>query len=220
MQTTEKQNGTAKTGKSAGAAGSGNVRTVVMVGMLAAVSFVLMFFDFSIPIMPSFIKMDISDLPALLGSFALGPVAGAATCLVKNLLHLLRTSTGGVGELSNFILGCALVVPAGLIYSKFKTRRGGISGGVAGAVVMGAVSVVTNYFLVYPVYFNFMPEEAIIAAYQAINPNVSDLFSALLWFNMPFTFVKGMLCVALSAVLYKPLSPIIKGTRSRMLSNR
>lgn len=186
-------------------------RRLTSIGMLSAVSFVLMFFDFSVPLMPSFIKMDISDLPALIGSFALGPIDGMIIALVKNLLHLLRTSTGGVGEISNFILSAAFVMTAGFIYKANKTRKGAIIGSIAGAVVMALFSIVSNYYFVYPVYTAFMPMEAIIGAYQAINPNVNGLLQALVMFNMPFTFIKGMVCVLITLLIYKKISPIIKG---------
>ena len=185
---------------------------MTMVGMLSAISYVLMFFDFSVPFMPVFIKMDLSELPALIGSFALGPVAGVAICLVKNLLHLLQTSTGGVGELSNFILGASFVFTAGMIYKFKKNKKGAIIGALVGAVVMAVVSLFSNYYLVYPVYTKFMPLEAIIAAYQEINPGVDGLWSCLIMFNMPFTFVKGMFSVIITLLVYKRLSPIIKGT--------
>ena len=98
--------------------GTTNVRKMTMTGLLSAVAFLLMFFDFSVPLMPAFIKMDLSELPALIGSFAMGPVAGVVICLIKNILHLMKTSTGGVGELSNFILGAVFVFTAGMIYKK------------------------------------------------------------------------------------------------------
>ena len=181
--------------------------------MLSAVSIVLMQFDFSVPFMPSFIKMDLSDLPALIGSFAMGPLYGVLIALVKNLLHLLRTSTGGIGELSNFLLSALFVLPAGLIYQRNKTKKRAIIGAIAGAVCMAVFSVVTNYFIVYPVYTAFMPMETIIAMYQAILPKIKDgdLLSCLLIFNMPFTFVKAMLSVVITLLIYKPLSPIIHG---------
>ena len=181
--------------------------------MLSAVSIVLMQFDFSVPFMPSFIKMDLSDLPALIGSFSMGPLYGVIIALVKNLLHLLRTSTGGIGELSNFLLSALFVLPAGLIYQRNKTRKRAIIGAVVGAVCMAVFSVITNYFIVYPVYTAFMPMETIIAMYQAILPKIKDgdLLSCLVIFNMPFTFVKAMLSVAITLLIYKPLSPIIHG---------
>lgn len=187
-------------------------RNLAMVGMLSAVSFILMFLQFSIPVMPSFIKLDISELPALLGAFAMGPVEGVMICLIKNLIHLVRTSTGGVGELSNFLLGAVFVFVAGFIYQKKKTRTGAIIASVSGALAMAVFSVASNYFLVYPFYTNFMPMEAIIGAYQLINPKVENLLQALIWFNMPFVFCKGMLDVLITFLIYKPLSPIIKGT--------
>ena len=188
-------------------------RYLVISAMLSAVSIVLMQFDFSVPFMPSFIKMDLSDLPALIGSFSMGPLYGVIIALVKNLLHLLRTSTGGIGELSNFLLSALFVLPAGLIYQRNKTRKRAIIGAVVGAVCMAVCSVITNYFIVYPVYTAFMPMETIIAMYQAILPKIKDgdLLSCLVIFNMPFTFVKAMLSVAITLLIYKPLSPIIHG---------
>ena len=192
-----------------------NVRAMTMTGMLSAIAFLLMFFDFSVPFMPSFIKMDLSELPALIGSFALGSVSGVAICLIKNLLHLMKTTTGGVGELSNFILGATFVFTAGMIYKHKKNKKSAIIGSLVGAVAMAVVSVFSNYYLVYPVYTKFMPLDAIIAAYQAINPNVDGLWACLICFNMPFTFVKGLFSVIITLLIYKRLSPIIKGTQTR-----
>lgn len=190
-----------------------SARMIAMTGMLSAIAFILMYLQFNVPLMPSFIAMDLSELPALIGAFAMGPVQGVVICLVKNLLHLTRTSTGGVGELSNFILGAVFVFTAGMIYKKHKTKKAAIIGSLAGAVVMAVMSVVTNYFIVYPVYTNFMPMEAIIAAYQAINPNVNSLLDCLIIFNLPFTFIKGMISVVITLFVYKRLSPLIKGTQ-------
>ena len=186
-------------------------RSMAAIAMLAAVSFVLMLFDFSVPFMPSFIKMDLSELPALVGAFALGPVSGVAVCLVKNLLHLFVTSTGGVGELSNFMLGAVFTGVAGWMYQRSKTRRGAFVGALAGAVCMAVVSVFSNYYIVYPVYTAFMPMEGIIAAYQAIYSGIDNLWKALILFNMPFTFVKGMLVTAVTFLIYKKIAPILRG---------
>lgn len=196
-----------------------NVRYLTMTAMLSAIAFVLMFLDFSVPFMPNFIKMDISELPALIGAFSMGPVSGIVICLIKNLLHLLITSTGGVGELSNFILGVSFVVPAGLIYRFKKTRKGALAGSLLGAVIMGLFSIVSNYFLVYPFYTAFMPMDAIIGAYNAIGSavglHVDSLLSCLVIFNMPFTILKGLLSVLITFLIYKHISPFIKGTNSR-----
>ncbi|MCD7709045.1 MAG: ECF transporter S component, partial [Clostridiales bacterium] len=136
--------------------------------MLSAIAFILMFLEFSVPFMPAFIKMDISELPALIGSFAMGPACGVLICLIKNLLHLTVTSTAGVGELSNFVLGVMFVLPAGLMYRLKKTKKMAVAASLVGAALMAVFSVASNYFVVYPFYYNFMPKETIIAAYNAI----------------------------------------------------
>lgn len=190
-----------------------NVRYLTMTAMLSAVAYILMFLDFSVPFMPSFIKMDLSELPALIGSFTFGPVCGVLICLIKNLLHLFISTTGGVGELSNFILGAVFVWPAGLIYKRKKSKQMALIGSLSGAVIMGLISVVSNYFLVYPVYYNFMDKELILASYQLIVPSVKNIFQCVVYFNMPFTVLKGLFSVLITFVVYKPLSPILKGTR-------
>ena len=188
-----------------------NVRYLTVTAMLSAVAYILMFLDFSVPFMPGFIKMDLSELPALIGSFSMGPLCGVMICLVKNVLHLFITTTGGVGELSNFILGVAFVLPAGLIYKHKKTRKTALAGSLLGAVIMAVFSVVSNYFLVYPVYYNFMPEDRILAAYQLILPSMKSILQCLICFNMPFTFVKGLFSVVITFLVYKHISPILNG---------
>lgn len=190
-----------------------NIRKMTMTAMLAAVATVLMFFSFGVPFMPSFIKLDFSELPALLAAFTFGPVSGVMVCVVKNLVNLLFTTTGGVGELSNLILGVLFVYPAGFIYQRAKTRRGALVGALIGAAVMAVMSVVTNYYFVYPVYTAFMPMEAILGMYRVINPNIKGLWDALIIFNMPFTFIKGLCSVAMSFLVYKPLSVVLKGAQ-------
>ena len=185
---------------------------LTMTAMLSAIAFVLMFFEFTVPVMPPFIKMDLSELPALLGAFAMGPVSGVMICLIKNLLHLLMSTTGGVGELSNFLLGACFVFPAGMIYQKWKGKKSAILGALAGALLMAGVSIISNYYIVYPFYYNFMTKEAILQAYQAIVPGVKGILECLVIFNTPFTLVKGLLSVAITILIYKPLSPFLKGT--------
>lgn len=189
-----------------------NVRTLAMTAILGAVATVLMFISFSLPIIPSFVKLDFSELPALIAAFTMGPVSGAVVCLIKNLVNLPFTSTGGVGELCNFLMGVTFVVPAGLIYKYRKDRIGAVAGSFVGAVVMAALSFPINYFITYPFYAATMfPMEAIMAAYQAINPNVETLTQALLWFNVPFTFFKALCSVVITFLIYKRISPLIKG---------
>ena len=188
-----------------------NVRKLVMVAMLAAVATVLMFISIPVPFMPSYIKFDFSELPALIATFSLGPVSGIMVCLVKNLVNLLQTTTAGVGELCNFLLGVSFVVPAGLIYNKMKSRKGALLGSFIGCLIMAVCSVPVNYFLVYPVYAKFMSMEAIVQMYTVLNHNVTTLLQGLLVFNMPYTFIKGLVDVACAFCIYKPLARFIKG---------
>ncbi len=191
---------------------------LTVAAMLSAVAFILMFIEFPIQMLiPAFIKMDFSDLPALLGAFALGPVYGVIISFMKNLLHIVikGTSTACVGELSNFILGAIFSAVAGYLYKHHKSRKTAIIGAVAGAVAMGVLSVPSNYFVVYPAYVQFyhMPLEAILGMYQAILPSADSLIKCLIIFNLPFTLVKGLLDAVLCMLIYKPLSPILHGRR-------
>lgn len=194
------------------AAARSRTHRLTVTAMLSAVAAVLMFVDFSVPFMPAFIKMDVSELPALLASFSIGPWYGAAVCLIKNLINCLRTSTGCVGELSNFLLGAIFVVPAGMIYQRFqnrKSRKGALIGALVGAAAMAILCVPVNYYLTYPIYSKFMPIDVIVGMYQAIRPSANGLWDCLVTFNAPFTFMKGLLDVALCFLIYKPLSPLL-----------
>ena len=195
-----------------------SVRTITGCGMLSAIAFILMYLEFPVFFMPSFIKFDFSDLPGLIGAFAYGPIAGVIICLIKNLLHLAFSQSMFVGELSNFILGAVFTFVAGLIYKVNKTKKRALVGGIIGAAVMGVFSVFSNYFFVYPVYYNFMPKEVIIEAYQIILSKISgmvltDILPCLLIFNLPFTIIKGLISVAISMLIYKPLSVILKANK-------
>ena len=193
-----------------------NVRYMTVTAMLSAVAFALMFFEFSIPfLVPSFIQMDLSELPALIGAFAMGPWYGVIICLIKNLIHLLITTTGGVGELSNLILGAAFVLPAGLIYQRKKTKKNAVIGSVLGAAFMALLSVASNYFIVYPVYTAFLPMDTILAMYPEILPSADTLLKCRVIFNMPFTFVKGMPGVIITLLIYKHISPSLKGVSNK-----
>ena len=175
------------------------------------------FLAFKIPIMPGFISFDFSDVPAVLASLTMGPVSGVAVCLIKNLggFLLAGSMTGGVGEVSNFFLGCLLVIPAGLIANRTgHSIKHVVLACLAGAVSMALVGVATNYFIVYPLYTAVMPMEAIIGMYQAIWSGADSLIKCLVVFNLPFTFVKGLIAVLISLPLYKRLRPIFS-SRSR-----
>lgn len=189
------------------------IRYLAVTGMLSALSAVLMMISFSVPFMPSFIKLDFSEMPALVASFSLGPWAGVVVCFVKNLVNVPFTTTGGVGELSNFLLGAAFVLPAGLIYRRRKCRGTALLGSLVGALCMAALSLPSNYFVMYPLYSKMMPIDVIIGMYQAIVPEVDGLFQCLLFFNVPFTFLKGGLDAFITFWIYKPISRLIHGKK-------
>lgn len=193
-----------------------SIRPLAVTAMLSAVGCVLMMLDFPLPMLiPSFVKMDVSELPALLASFSLGPVYGVTVCLVKNILAaLFHGSTGGIGEVCNFLIGAVFTGVAGTLYKHRKNRRNAVVASLVGAAAMALVSVPVNYFISYPVYAAmFGGIDAILAAYQELRPGTDGLLECLLVFNMPFTFVKGLIDVALCFLIYKPLSPILHGRR-------
>ena len=193
-----------------------SIRPLAVTAMLSAVGCVLMMLDFPLPMLiPSFVKMDVSELPALLASFSLGPVYGVTVCLVKNILAaLFHGSTGGIGEVCNFLIGAVLTGVAGALYKHRKNRRNAVAASLVGAAAMALVSVPVNYFISYPVYAAmFGGIDAILAAYQELRPGTDGLLECLLVFNMPFTFVKGLIDAALCFLIYKPLSPILHGRR-------
>ena len=200
---------------------------IAVTAMLSAAATVLMFLEFPIPfLIPSFVELDFSELPALLAAFSLGPVSGVVVCLVKNVIKgLLFSGTGGGGEMCNFLLGICFIIPAGLIYRYKRTRSGALMGALAGAVIMAVCSIPVNYFISYPVYTKFLPMDVIISMYQEIVqsfngllsragapfalPAVNGLLGCLIAFNAPFTLLKGLLDMGLCFLIYKPLSPLL-----------
>ena len=192
-------------------------RYIAFTAIFAALSTALMFLSFGVPFMPSFLKLDFSEVPALIAAYSLGPVSGVIVCLVKNLINMTASTTGCVGELSNFLLGCMLVVPAGMIYKYKRNRIGALVGALVGSVIMGLGSLLTNYYIVYPVYYNFLPYEAILGMYQALYPKVNDLWDCLLVINLPITIMKGLLCAVITFVIYKPVSIVMKTVEGKFV---
>ncbi len=190
-------------------------RYIAVTAILSSLAFVLQLIEIPLPmIMPTFIKFDFSDLPALIGGFSMGPICGILIEFLKNLLHgILSSQSFGVGELSNFILGAVFVGVAGWYYKTHKTKKGAMIGSLLGALAMAVVSFPSNLFVVYPVYYNFMPKETIIQAYQLIFPAVDSIEKCLLIFNVPFTFMKGIIDALITMLVYKKISPVIHGNK-------
>lgn len=187
-------------------------RLIAGCGVLIAVAVILQYIEFSVPVVPPFLKLDFSDLPEIIGAFAYGPVAGCAITIIKNLIHMAVSQSGFVGELSNAILGCVFCLVAGAYYKTHKTKKGAIIGGILGAVAMALLSVPSNYFIIYPMYYNIMglPQPVILGMYQVLLP-VKNIFEALVVFNLPFTLVKGLIDVFFCTLVYKRISILLKG---------
>lgn len=192
-----------------------NVRMLTMCALLAAVSYILAFIEFPVPLSPSFARMDLSDFPALIGAFAFGPIAGLSIEFVKNALQLLSTSTGGIGELANFIMGGSFVFTAGLIYKYRKTKKMALIACATASVVMGITAVITNYFILLPMFEMFMPMEQIIASFGEFMPFIRTKLDVVLFNAFPFTLLKGLVISVFTMLIYKKLTPILRGQSER-----
>ena len=191
-----------------------SVRKIALIGMFGAIAAVLMFIEVPLPLIaPPFYKMDLSEVPVLIGTFAMGPFAGVLIELIKILLHLLikGTSTAGVGELGNFIVGLALVLPAGLIYRVKKTRKTAIIGMITGTLIMVLAGSLINAFVLLPMYAAaFGGMEAIIAAGTAVHAGVNSVFGFVALCVAPFNLIKGIVTSLITMLLYKRISGLIK----------
>ena len=189
-------------------------RFIAGAAMLAAVACVLQYLEIPLPFMPVFLKFDFAELPVLIGTFALGPVWGIVIELLKNLIHLPVTQTMGIGELSNFITGVIYVGTAGLIYRKFRTKKGAAASMAIATLVLAIVSVPVNAFITLPLYGSMMnfPIEAIIGMSADANPLVKDKISLLLAVFVPFNLFKGTVVGIITFFVYKPISKLINRT--------
>lgn len=187
-----------------------STRTMTIISLLAAVSFVLSFIEFSVPLSPSFARMELSDFSALVGAMTMGPLAGVLVELVKNLLGLLSTSTGGVGELANFLMGGAMVYLASMIY--YKNHRPAWLVCLTGAIGMAIMAAVINYFILLPLFETFMPLDALIASIAEFIPFIHTKLDVVLWNAILFNLLKGLGSVLVALVVYPKLTPVIRRT--------
>lgn len=193
------------------------VRTLVMVAMLGAISMILMWFEIPLWFAPSFYKIDLSEVPVMIGAFALGPVAGAMIELVKILLHLVTkgTSTAFVGDAANYIIGCALVLPAGIIYKRNKSKKSAIIGMISGTLFLTVVGCFINAYVLLPAYGKAfgMPIDALVGMGTAVNPAIKSVGTFVVLAVAPFNLVKGIVVSVITMILYKYVSPILKGSQ-------
>lgn len=191
-------------------------RKLAMIGMFSAIAMILHVLDFPIFFAPGFYKMDFSELPVLIGSFAFGPVAGVMMEFVKILLKLCvkGTSTAFIGDLANFVVGCSLILPASAVYSFKKTKKSAIIACIAGTLVMTVFGTAFNAVYLLPAFSKFygMPMEAILAMGTEVNPLAKEgsIVSFVVACVAPMNLIKGTLVSVVTLLIYKPLSPIIK----------
>ncbi len=194
---------------------SEKTRRIAFIGMFAAIASVLMFIEVPLPFAPQFYKLDFSEVPVLIGTFSLGPVAGILIELIKILVHLLLkgTQTAGVGELGNFFVGCAFCVPAGLFYRRKKTKIDAIISMALGTVFLIISGCFMNAFVLLPAYAAafHMDISALIAMGTEVNAKVDSLFTFVVLCVAPFNLVKGILVSVITFVLYKRISRFVKG---------
>lgn len=190
------------------------IRNLTQIGMLSAVAVVLMLFEIPLPFAPSFYKIDFSEVPVLIGCFAMGPMAGVAIEFVKILLNLFLngTITAGVGELGNFLIGCSLCIPASVIYRKVHSRRGALVGMAVGTLCMTGIGCVVNAYLLLPAYVKAMglPMENIVGMGTAVNPKIQDLQTLVIYAVAPFNLLKGILVSLIVLLIYKKIRPLLK----------
>lgn len=191
-----------------------NARKIAVTGIFTAMAVVLMYLEFSVPFMPPFLKFDFSELPVLVGSFALGPAYGIVIELLKNLIHLPVTATSGIGEMSNFITGSIYVFAAGKFYEKHRTRKGAIISMLIATLTLGIIAVPFNYFITLPLYGSILnySTEAIVGMSAAVNPMITDKTSLVLWAFLPFNILKGLVIGFITFWVYKPISKLINNT--------
>lgn len=192
-----------------------STRTITITALLASISYILAFFEFPVPLSPSFARMDLSDIPALIGAFALGPATGVIIELIKNVLQLLSTSTAGIGELANFLIGASYVWIAGFIYKYKRTKKGAISAYIISSIVMGVVAMIVNYFILLSLFETFMPLDQLIASFSEFLPFIQTKLDVVLYNVLPFNVIKGLVVGLVTMVVYKKLTPVLKGETSR-----
>ncbi|MDI3480957.1 MAG: riboflavin transporter [Tepidanaerobacteraceae bacterium] len=188
-----------------------HTKSITKIAVLGVLAFIIMFAEFPLPMFAAFLKIDFSDVPALLAGFSMGPWAGIMVEVVKNFLHLFRSQTAFIGEAANLLTGILLVAPASLIYSMHKSKKTAIIGMLAGTLIMAVGMSVANYFIIVPLYQKLLniPTQAVIAMGTHANARIVDLKTLVVYSILPFNIIKGILVTIATALIYKRLSPLL-----------
>lgn len=190
------------------------IQLICKCAMMSALAAIIMLFEFAVPLVPPFYELDFSEVIILLTGFALGPMAAVITEALKIVLNLLLngTSTMGVGEFANFMMGLSFVLPATIYYQRHKTKKDALIGMIIGTIVLCIVSAFLNYFVMLPAYAYFLniPMEGLIQSATAVNGNINSLFTLIILAVVPFNFLKGVLTSLIVLLTYKKVSHILK----------
>lgn len=191
-----------------------NINMIAKIAVMGALAGALMFFEFPLPFLPPFYKIDFSEVAVLISGFALGPLAAVLVEFIKIVVHLLikGTTTLFVGEFANFLIGCAFVVPASLIYKHHKNKRSALYGMIFGTLSMTLFGAVINAFILLPIYAwaYQMPMEALIAMGSELNANINGIFTFVVFATTPLNVIKGIACTIIVTLIYKRVSPLLK----------
>lgn len=195
-------------------------RKMAMIGMFSAIAMILHLFDFPLPFLaPGFYKLDFSEIPIMIGTFAFGPVAGVLMELCKILLKLCikSTSTAFVGDFANFVVGCSLILPASAVYEFVKSKKGAVIGLIAGTISLTLFGSAFNAFYLIPTFADMYfgaksdnPLGELLAMGTAVNPAIQDVNTLVLFAVVPLNIIKGAAVSIVTMLIYKPLSVIIK----------
>lgn len=191
-----------------------SARRAAYIGIFGAIAAVLMYFEFSLPFAPAFYQIDLSEVPVFICSFSLGPVAGVVCELVKIVLKLLikGTSTAFIGDFANFVVGCSFVLPATILYHRFKSKKGALAGMAVGTGVMTVFGSLFNAVYLLPAFAAFYgwPLEQIVAAGTKVNGAINSVSTLVLFAVVPFNLVKGVIVTVLTFLLYKRIERLLK----------
>jgi riboflavin transporter FmnP len=187
---------------------------MTIMALLGALAVVLMLFEIPLWFAPSFYELDFSEVPVLIGAFALGPVAGMIIELIKILANLVitGTDTAGIGELANFLIGCSIVVPAAMVYHRNKTFKNAIIGLITGTACLVVLGGLMNAFVLLPVYAYFfnIPVDTLIDMGTKVNKSITDMSTFIFYAVVPFNLLKGVSVSLITLLVYKRISRVIK----------
>ena len=191
-----------------------SAKKLAFIGMFGAAAAVLMFLEFPLPFAPSFYKLDFSEVPVMIGAFALGPVAGFFIELIKILIKFIMkgTQTAGIGEIANFVIGISFVLPDSIYYRAGKTKKRAAIGLVIGGATMVIAGCLINALVLLPAYSAAygIPLDSLIAMGSAINASVTDVFTFVIICVAPFNLFKAAVVSVITFLLYKRISSLIR----------